>query len=184
MKAEANTENRRRKKWNLRPKTERDENVYVSGRLYSRCFSLSQCISPHPSSSKSVSEKWTESQLSAQRQAASHHPSFCCSQSFKCYYETAVMKISLISINCCGEKQANREISAMPAAAWAAHQWAVKHCGASVIKITLWDKSGSVKMHTRAKQNTKRCSQHFTVYIRRSQLASINLLAKSPVLIL
>lgn len=179
MKAEANTENRRPKKWNPRPKTERDENVYVSGRLYSRCFSLSQCISPHPSSSKSVSEKWTESQLSAQRQAASHHPSFCCSQSFKCYYETAVMKISLISINCCGEKQANREISAMPAAARAAHQWAVKHCGASVIKI-----SGSVKMHTRVKQNTKRCSQHFTVYIRRSQLASINLLAKSPVLIL
>lgn len=179
MKAEANTENRRPKKWNPRPKTERDEYVYVSGRLYSRCFSLSQCISPHPSSSKSVSEKWTESQLSAQRQAASHHPSFCCSQSFKCYYETAVMKISLISINCCGEKQANREISAMPAAARAAHQWAVKHCGASVIKI-----SGPVKMHTRVKQNTKRCSQHFTVYIRRSQLASINLLAKSPVLIL
>lgn len=35
------------------------------------------------------------------------------------------MKISLISINCCGEKQANREISAMPAVARAAHQWAV-----------------------------------------------------------
>lgn len=56
----------------------------------------------------------------------------------------------------------------------------VGSCGASVIKKI----SGSVKMHTRVKQNTKRCSQHFTVYIRRSQLASINLLAKSPVLIL
>lgn len=56
----------------------------------------------------------------------------------------------------------------------------VGSCGASVIK----NNSGSVKMHTRVKQNTKRCSQHFTVYIRRSQLASINLLAKSPVLIL
>lgn len=57
----------------------------------------------------------------------------------------------------------------------------VGSCGASVIKKK---NSGSVKMHTQVKQNTKRCSQHFTVYIRRSQLASINLLAKSPVLIL
>lgn len=135
MKAETNTENRRPKKWNPRPKTERDENVYVSGRLYSRCFSLSQCISPHPSSSKSVSEKWTESQLSAQRQAASHHPSFCCSQSFKCYYETAVMKISLISINCCGEKQANRNISD---ACCGSSSSSVGSCGASVIKKNLW----------------------------------------------
>ncbi len=57
------------------------------------------------------------------------------------------MKISLTSINCREEKQT--EISGMPAAACAARQWAAKHCGSSVIKITLQDKSGSVRTHTR-----------------------------------
>ena len=59
-------------------KTEYEEDVY--GGIYSRCSSPSQCTSPHPSSSKSVSERRTDSQLSAQRQAVfSTIPAFCCS---------------------------------------------------------------------------------------------------------
>lgn len=70
---------------------------------------------------------------------------------FKCYYETAVMKISLISINCCvcmwvgwgygwgrGGKQ-TEEISGMPTASCGAHLRVEQHCGFSVIKITLPD---------------------------------------------
>lgn len=76
---------------------------------------------------------------------------FVAPQSFKCYYETAVMKISLTSINCRGEKKTKtnkRKQRGLPAAARAARQWAAKHCGSSVIRITLQDESGSVRTHT------------------------------------
>lgn len=76
---------------------------------------------------------------------------FVAPQSFKCYYETAVMKISLTSINCLGEKKNKtnkRKQRGLPAAARAARQWAAKHCGSSVIRITLQDESGSVRTHT------------------------------------
>lgn len=80
---------------------------------------------------------------------------FVAPQSFKCYYETAVMKISLTSINCRGEKKQKqkkqnkqRKQRGLPAAACAARQWAAEHRSSSVIRITLQDESGSVRTHT------------------------------------
>lgn len=86
---------------------------------------------------------------------------FVAPQSFKCYYETAVMKISLTSINCLGEKKNKtnkRKQRGLPAAARAARQWAAKHCGSSVIRITLQDESGSVKTHTNT--HTRRSARY------------------------
>lgn len=86
---------------------------------------------------------------------------FVAPQSFKCYYETAVMKISLTSINCRGEKKNKtnkRKQRGLPAAARAARQWAAKHCGSSVIRITLQDESGSVKTHTNT--HTRRSARY------------------------
>lgn len=86
---------------------------------------------------------------------------FVAPQSFKCYYETAVMKISLTSINCRGEKKTKtnkRKQRGLPAAARAACQWAAKHCGSSVIRITLQDESGSVKTHTNT--HTRRSARY------------------------
>lgn len=83
---------------------------------------------------------------------------FVAPQSFKCYYETAVMKISLTSINCRGEKKTKtnkRKQRGLPAAARAARQWAAKHCGSSVIRITLQDESGSVRTHTNTHTHKK-----------------------------
>lgn len=86
---------------------------------------------------------------------------FVAPQSFKCYYETAVMKISLTSINCRGEKKTKtnkRKQRGLPAAARAARQWAAKHCGSSVIRITLQDESGSVRTHTNT--HTRRSARY------------------------
>lgn len=86
---------------------------------------------------------------------------FVAPQSFKCYYETAVMKISLTSINCRGEKKNKtnkRKQRGLPAAARAARQWAAKHCGSSVIRITLQDESGSVRTHTNTHTHKKICT--------------------------
>lgn len=129
------------------------------GRIYSRCSSPSQCTSPHPSSSKSVSERRTDSQLSAQRQAVfSTVPAFCCSPIVQVLLRDSCDE-NLINFNKLSWRKKNktnkRKQRGLPAAARAARQWAAKHCGSSVIRITLQDESGSVRTHTNTHTHKK-----------------------------